>query len=59
MTIDTRAVTKWWKPEDGDKADIADVVMRIINESAAHTKPLNNKVTAKLINDLELEPTEQ
>ena len=59
VTIDTRAVTKWWKPEDGDKADIADVVMRIINESAAHTKPLNNKVTAKLINDLELEPTEQ
>ena len=32
-TIDTTPVTKWWKPEDGDKADIADVVIRRINES--------------------------
>lgn len=33
MTLDTTPVTKWWKPEDGDKADIADVVIRRINES--------------------------
>ena len=33
MTLDTTPVTKWWKPEDGEKADIADVVIRIINES--------------------------
>ena len=36
LTIDTTPVTKWWKPEDGEKADIADVVVRMINES----KPL-------------------
>ena len=33
LTIDTEPVTKWWKPEDGEKADIADVVVRIINNS--------------------------
>ena len=38
VTIDTRPVTEWWKPEDGEKADIADVVIRVINES----KPLTN-----------------
>jgi hypothetical protein len=25
-------VLKWWKPQDGEKADIADVVVRILNE---------------------------
>ena len=33
MTIDTRPVTDWWQPCDGEKADIADVVIRYINES--------------------------
>ena len=36
ITINTEPVTKWWKPEDGEKADIADVVIRMIN----HSKPL-------------------
>lgn len=31
IAIDVRAVTQWWRPEDGPKADIADVVVRIIN----------------------------
>jgi hypothetical protein len=33
MTINELAVTKWWKPEDGEKADIADVVVRMLNNS--------------------------
>ena len=33
LIIDTKPVTKWWKPCDGEKADIADVVIRCINES--------------------------
>jgi len=33
LTIDTKPVAEWWKPEDGEKADIADVVVRIINNS--------------------------
>jgi hypothetical protein len=33
LAIDTEPVTKWWKPEDGEKADIADVVVRMLNNS--------------------------
>ena len=33
LTIDTKPVTEWWRPEDGEKADIADVVVRLINNS--------------------------
>lgn len=32
IAVDARPVTEWWKPEDGDKADIADVVVRSICE---------------------------
>lgn len=38
LAIDTRPVTEWWKPEDGPKADIADVVVRAINENGPMTK---------------------
>lgn len=31
LIVATEPVTKWWQPEDGDKADIADVVVRILN----------------------------
>ena len=33
LTVDIKPVTEWWREEDGPKADIADVVVRIINES--------------------------
>jgi len=36
MSIDTDPVLKWWRPEDGPKADIADVVVRMLNNA----KPL-------------------
>ena len=36
MAIDTDPVLKWWRPEDGPKADIADVVVRMLNTA----KPL-------------------
>jgi len=32
LTINTKAVKEWWKPCDGEKADIADVVLRMIRE---------------------------
>ena len=38
MSIDTDPVIKWWRPEDGDKADIADIVVRMLNNA----KPLTN-----------------
>ena len=33
LTIVTTPVTQWWRPEDGEKADIADVVMRFVQNS--------------------------
>ena len=33
LTINTEAVTKWWKPQDGEKADIADVLLRFMAEN--------------------------
>lgn len=33
LTVDSQPVTKWWQPEDGAKADIADVVVRMIQQS--------------------------
>ena len=62
-TIDATPVTKWWKPCDGEKADIADVVVRIINESEPLTtiadverempaaKPLIDKLNLEIDND--------
>lgn len=32
MMMNTTAVKEWWQPQDGEKADIADVVLRIIND---------------------------
>ena len=32
MNIDDQPVTQWWKPCDGQKADIADVVVRMTIE---------------------------
>ena len=43
VILDTTPVTKWWKPDDGEKADIADVVIRSINES----KPLDTIADVK------------
>ena len=37
ITTDTRAVTQWWTEEDGPKADIADVVLRLINNRTPQT----------------------
>lgn len=40
ITVDATPVTRWWLPEDGEKADIADVVVRITN-SRRCGKPLS------------------
>ena len=59
LTVDARPVTEWWKPQDGEKADIADVVIRYINESHELTtiddvkREMPN--TAPLIDKLNLE----
>ena len=40
VIVDTTPVTKWWQPEDGPKADIADVVIRSINSHGMPLHPL-------------------
>ena len=62
LVMDCLPVQKWWKSQDGDKADIADVVVRILNER----KPLTNidevkevmPTAAPLIDKLNLEITQ-
>jgi hypothetical protein len=58
--IDATAVEEWWKPEDGDKADIADVVVRIVSEGSK--EPIEsiseNPYVRELTDKLELEPYE-
>ena len=39
LTVDTAPVLRWWKEEDGPKADIADVVLRMICDKP-HTQPM-------------------
>lgn len=36
VTVDCKPVTEWWRPEDGEKADIADVVIRMINNKKVY-----------------------
>ena len=37
LSVDIKPVTEWWRPEDGEKADIADVVMRFVRTSKPMT----------------------
>ena len=43
--VDTDPVLKWWRECDGDKADIADVVVRMLNNS----KPLTSIMDVKKV----------
>ena len=63
LSIDARPVTEWWKECDGPKADIADVVVRMINQAPPTPKTLNelrNRVptVAPLIDKLNLTITQ-
>ena len=59
ITIDTRAIDQWWKPCDGPKADIADVVIRIIREAAEAKSMPDTPQVNQLIDKLNLEPIKQ
>lgn len=40
LSVNTKFLTDWWKPEDGDKADVADIILRGLRENKpVHTKP--------------------
>ena len=36
VSVDTKPVTEWWRECDGEKADIADVVIRMINNAKTY-----------------------
>ena len=59
VVVDTTPVVKWWKPQDGEEADIADVVIRAINESQPLTTisdvKANMPESSELIDKLNLE----
>jgi hypothetical protein len=59
LTVDTTPVTEWWREEDGEKADIADVVIRMLNNSKPLTSIADVKIAmpgvAPLIEKLNLE----
>lgn len=58
LVVDCVPVQKWWKPCDGNKADIADVVIRMINERRTMTSISEVKsevpIVAPLIDNLNL-----
>lgn len=39
LSINANPVTQWWRPSDGDKADVADVVVRMLTEAKPMEKP--------------------
>ena len=64
VTVNTQAVKDWWQPGDGEKADIADVVIRILTEhegKPATVKELANRnpYVNNLIDKLNLEQYDQ
>lgn len=55
MHLNAEPVLSWWREEDGPKADVADVVVRIINNAKPTIEPLISKPNVKkLINNLDL-----
>ena len=59
VTVSTQAVKDWWKPCDGEKADIADVVVRILTEHSGKQlsieKLAENPYVKNLIDKFNLE----
>jgi hypothetical protein len=58
LTVDTTPVVKWWREDDGPKADIADVVVRMLNTSRPLTTIADVKAsmpeTIRLIDNFNL-----
>ena len=54
LTVNTKPVTEWWTPADGDKADIADIILRMLREERPlQFKPPNpmREVMTELANE--------
>lgn len=60
ISIDAKPVTEWWREGDGEKADIADVVIRMINHAPPQPKTIEEvreqiPVIAPMIDKLNLD----
>ena len=47
MHLNAEPVLNWWREEDGPKADVADVVVRIINNATPSIEPLTEQPEVK------------
>ena len=47
MHLNAEPVLNWWREEDGPKADVADVVVRIINNAKPSIEPLTEQPEVK------------
>ena len=66
LSVNSEPVRKWWQPDDGEKADIADIVLRSLAEHKGQkpvqvAEPLedwikDNENVKTLIDKLKLEP---
>ncbi len=59
ISIDDKPVTSWWRDGDGEKADIADVVIRMINQAPPSPRTIGElieqtPIIKPLIEDLNL-----
>ena len=62
MAVDATPVTQWWRPCDGPKADLADVVVRSINQPDSQQLAdmmSNNPNLKKLVKSIDLELHEE
>lgn len=58
MHLNAEPVLRWWRETDGPKADVADVVVRIINEAKPPLVPIKDEPAVRnLINRLDLKET--
>lgn len=46
VVVETDMVTRHWMPEDGEKADVADIVVRLLNENLEDKKRKSAALTA-------------
>lgn len=60
LHINAEPVLKWWREGDGEKADVADVVIRIINEATPPHVPIQDDPAIKrLVDRLDLKPIQE
>lgn len=52
LTVNSNYLNKYWKPEDGEKADIADLMVRWLHESAARRQKSEAKPKQSVLDQM-------